>query len=249
MASMLRDITDVRHEGGHRVWLRFNDGAEGVVDLATALKFVGVLAPLRDESYFAKVRVDPQSRMLAWPNGVDLDPDVLYSRLTGAPLPGSAGWRRPEGFARKSEVAVDPPRRGATRCGVRRHLNLGDTDMKYLCLAYGDQKKMEKLTKDEFAALVERAKTYDAELQATGQVVQAGSLEWDYVALRPGGAQPIVSDGPFVETKEKVGGVIVIEARDLNDAIRVASLHPAARMGEQLGWWIELRPYAAGCHQ
>lgn len=121
--------------------------------------------------------------------------------------------------------------------------------MKYLVLAYGDQKKMEQLTKEQFAALVERCKVYDAELQATGQVVQTGSLEWDYVALRPTGAKPIVTDGPFVETKEKVGGVITIEARDMNDAIRVASLHPAARMGENLGWWIELRPFADGCHQ
>lgn len=121
--------------------------------------------------------------------------------------------------------------------------------MKYLCLAYGDQKKMEKLTKEQFAELFERCKVFDAELNATGQVVQTASLEWDYVALRPNGAKPIVTDGPFVETKETVGGVIIIEARDLNDAIRVASLHPAARMGEKLGWWIELRPFAAGCHQ
>src|SRR5262245_53993833 len=121
--------------------------------------------------------------------------------------------------------------------------------MKYLCLAYGDQKKMEKLTKEQFAELVERCKVFDAELRATGQLVDASSLEWDYVSIRPTGAKPIVTDGPFVETKEKVGGVIVIEARDLNDAIRVASLHPAARMGEQLGWWIELRPFAAACHQ
>jgi hypothetical protein len=121
--------------------------------------------------------------------------------------------------------------------------------MKYLCLAYGDQKKMERLTKEQFAELLERCQAYDAELKATGQLVQSASLEWDYVALRPNGAKPIVSDGPFVETKEKVGGLVIIEARDLNDAIRVASLHPAARMGEKLGWWIELRPLADTCHQ
>jgi hypothetical protein len=121
--------------------------------------------------------------------------------------------------------------------------------VKYLCLAYGDQRKMEKLTKEQFAALRERAEMYDAELRATGQVVQSASLEWDFVSLRPNGAKPVVSDGPFIETKEKVGGLIVIEARDLNDAIRVASLHPAARMGEPYGWWIELRPFADTCHQ
>ena len=119
--------------------------------------------------------------------------------------------------------------------------------MKYLCLAYGDPKKMERLSKEELAALFERCKSYDAELRATGQLVEGKSLEWDTVTLRPTGGKPIVSDGPFVETKEKVGGLVVIEARDLNDAIRVASLHPAARMGAELGWAVEIRPIGT-CH-
>ena len=114
--------------------------------------------------------------------------------------------------------------------------------MKYLCLAYGDQKKMERLSKEQLAALFERCQAYDAEMKATGQYLEGRSLEWDTVTLRPTGGKPIVSDGPFVETKEKVGGLVVIEARDLNDAIRVASMHPAARMGEELGWAIEIRP-------
>lgn len=121
--------------------------------------------------------------------------------------------------------------------------------MKYLCLAYGEQARMAKLTKAEFEALVERCKAYDAELRATGQLVSGQSLEWDVVTLRPrSGKAPLVSDGPFIETKERVGGLVVIEARDLNDAIRVASLHPAARMGEELGWALEIRPIADGCH-
>lgn len=114
--------------------------------------------------------------------------------------------------------------------------------MKYLCLAYGDQAKMEALSKEELAALFERCRAYDEELKATGQYLEGQSLEWDTVTLRPSAGKPIVSDGPFVETKEKVGGLIVIEARDLNDAIRVASLHPAARMGAELGWALEIRP-------
>ena len=80
------------------------------------------------------------------------------------------------------------------------------------------------------------------EMKATGQYLEGRSLEWDTVTLRPTGGKPIVSDGPFVETKERVGGLVVIEARDLNDAIRVASLHPAARMGAELGWAVEIRP-------
>ena len=51
-----------------------------------------------------------------------------------------------------------------------------------------------------------------------------------------------MTDGPFAETKEQVGGFFIIEARDLNEAIRVASKHPAALLGEQVGWGIEVRP-------
>ena len=121
--------------------------------------------------------------------------------------------------------------------------------MKYLCLAYGDQKKMEGLSKEQLAALFERCQAYDAELKATGQYLEGKSLEWDTVTLRPTAGKPLVSDGPFVETKEKVGGLFIIEARDLNEAIRIASMHPGARLGEDRGWAVEVRPIADGCHQ
>ncbi|MGE0711389.1 MAG: YciI family protein [Planctomycetota bacterium] len=121
--------------------------------------------------------------------------------------------------------------------------------MKYLCLAYGDQAKVESLTKEEFEALVAECRVHDEELRRTGQVLMTESLEWAVTTIRPRDGQPFVTDGPFVETKEKVGGLFLIEARDLNDAIRVASLHPAAHLGERLGWAIEVRPLADGCHQ
>ena len=121
--------------------------------------------------------------------------------------------------------------------------------MKYLCLAYGDQKKMEALTKAEFEALVAKCMPMDEELRKTGQLVSSESLEWAATTIRTRGGNMQVTDGPFVETKETVGGLIVIEARDLNEAIRIASLHPAARMGEEGGWAIEIRPIADGCHQ
>jgi len=121
--------------------------------------------------------------------------------------------------------------------------------MKYLCLAYGDQKKMSKLTPGEFEALVAQCKTHDERLRATGQLVQAQSLEWATTTIRPVGGKTVVTDGPFVESREQVGGLIVIEAKDHEEAIRIASLHPAAHLGEKLGWAIELRPIADGCHQ
>jgi hypothetical protein len=52
----------------------------------------------------------------------------------------------------------------------------------------------------------------------------------------------MVTDGPFVETKEQVGGFFIIEANDLDEAIRVASKHPAANLGETVGWAVEIRP-------
>jgi hypothetical protein len=83
---MLIDIVDAKPLSGHRLHLRFADGSEGVVDLAPHLKFSGVFEPLKDPVYFAKVRVDPDLGTVTWPNGADLDPDVLYSRLTGKPI-------------------------------------------------------------------------------------------------------------------------------------------------------------------
>ena len=121
--------------------------------------------------------------------------------------------------------------------------------MKYLCLAYGNQEKMEALSKAEFEALVTRCRQHDEELKKTGQVVLTESLEWDVTTIRPKNGKPVVTDGPFVETKETAGGLFIIEARDLNEAIRIASLHPAAHLGEHLGWAIEVRPLADSCHQ
>lgn len=121
--------------------------------------------------------------------------------------------------------------------------------MKYLCLLYGNQKQVSSLSKDEFASLVEKCKVYDAELQRTGAVRMVEPLEWDVTTVRPCSGKPTVVDGPFVETRDVVGSFMVIEARDLNDAIRIASLHPAANLGEELGWGIEIRPISDGCHQ
>ncbi len=83
---MLKDIVAARPLDGYRVYLKFEDGVEGVVDLATQLSFRGVFEPLRDLSYFQLVRVDPDLGTVTWPNRADLDPDVLYSVLTGAPI-------------------------------------------------------------------------------------------------------------------------------------------------------------------
>src|SRR5262249_46984210 len=79
--------------------------------------------------------------------------------------------------------------------------------MKYLCLAYGDEERMKALTKAEFEALVGQCAVHDEELRRTGQVLSTESLEWATTTIRSRGGKVVVTDGPFVETKEKVGGL------------------------------------------
>jgi hypothetical protein len=81
-------ITAVRSVGGHKLELTFSDGARGEVDLrGDVAGRGGALAPLEEASFFRQVRVDPEAGTIVWPNGVDMCPDVLYSRATGRPLP------------------------------------------------------------------------------------------------------------------------------------------------------------------
>jgi hypothetical protein len=83
---MLKEIVTAKALGDYRLHLQFEDGVEGVVNLAPHLSFRGVFEPLRDPAYFALVRVNSQLGTVVWPNGADLDPDILYGRITGTPL-------------------------------------------------------------------------------------------------------------------------------------------------------------------
>ena len=76
---MLKDIVRVKPLKDFHLWLEFEDGANGEVDLRTLVKFKGVLESLKDETFFAKVAVNPEWGTIFWPNGADLDPVVLYS--------------------------------------------------------------------------------------------------------------------------------------------------------------------------
>ena len=91
---MLKDVVEVRPLGGYRVHLRFEDGLEGDLDLGDLIEFQGVFAPLRDEKEFAKVRLNSELGTVVWPNGADLDPDVLYSSLSGRPIDLAVPMRR-----------------------------------------------------------------------------------------------------------------------------------------------------------
>ena len=76
---MLPRIAQVQVVGAFRVALTFTDGSEGVADVGPWIAGRGgVFAPLQDPTYFARVAVDPEAGTLVWPNGADLDPDMLY---------------------------------------------------------------------------------------------------------------------------------------------------------------------------
>jgi len=112
--------------------------------------------------------------------------------------------------------------------------------MKYLCLVYYDEKKLDALSKSEFDALVAESLAFDDELRQSGHFVAANALQsvQSATTIRRGrNGKLSVTDGPFAETKEQLGGFILIEARDLNDAIQVASQIPPGRLGS-----IEVRP-------
>lgn len=88
---MLPDVIAVRPLTGHRLRLRFDDGFEGDVDIARLVELSGVFEPLRDLAYFARVAVVPDLGTIAWPNGADIDPLVLYHAAKGEPLPDVDG--------------------------------------------------------------------------------------------------------------------------------------------------------------
>jgi len=83
---MMKDVVEVRPLGGHRLYLRFEDGVAGELDFADLLRFDGIFAPLRDPAAFALVRIHAELGTIAWPNGADLDPDVLYAELSGTAI-------------------------------------------------------------------------------------------------------------------------------------------------------------------
>jgi len=84
---MLKDVTAVHPLDGYRLQIEFEDGVEGVVDLAELVTFEGVFEPLKDRAHFVQVSVNPEVGTICWPGGADIDPDVLYAIVTREPLP------------------------------------------------------------------------------------------------------------------------------------------------------------------
>ena len=104
--------------------------------------------------------------------------------------------------------------------------------MKYLCLVYLDESRLDELPDEDCVA-------YDTGIRASGQCLASEALQSVTTAttVRLRNGKVLVTDGPFAETKEQLAGFYLVEARDLNEAIQLAAAIPPARVGS-----IEVRP-------
>jgi hypothetical protein len=105
--------------------------------------------------------------------------------------------------------------------------------MKYICLSYCEEKKWETMPESERNALLDECLAYDDELKKNGHFVGGEALQSAHnaITLRWRSGKVVVTDGPFAETKEQLGGLLVLEARDLNHAIQLMSKHPGVKAG------------------
>lgn len=116
--------------------------------------------------------------------------------------------------------------------------------MKFLCLGYLDMELFDRAPEAEKAEILGACAAQCVPFRETGKVVLEEGLEHTRQAksIRPRKGRPFVTDGPFLETKEQIGGAFIVEAASLDEAVAVASLHPAALFGEPYGFGIEVRP-------
>src|SRR3954447_10399809 len=112
--------------------------------------------------------------------------------------------------------------------------------MKYVCLGFHEERFFNGMSDAQRSAFVEACFAYDDELRRNGHFLGGTALEGPRTAatMRFENGKIAVTDGPFAETKEQLGGFLVLEASDLNEAIRLMSEHPCLRMGST----FELRP-------
>jgi hypothetical protein len=115
--------------------------------------------------------------------------------------------------------------------------------MKYVCLAYEEEAKLNCLSKAEWEALRAETLAYVEKLRAMGVLLAAEPLQTVRTAttVRVRQGQVSFTDGPFAETKETLGGFFIIEVRNRDEALKIAAEWPSARIGS-----IEVRPLESG---
>jgi len=115
--------------------------------------------------------------------------------------------------------------------------------MKYICLGYMDENIWESMTENERNRFMDECLTYDDELRKSGHMVGGEGLGSyrNATTIRSLSGDISVTDGPFTETKEQLGGILILEARDMNIAIQLMSKHPTMLLAD--GSW-EIRQAA-----
>ena len=116
--------------------------------------------------------------------------------------------------------------------------------MKFLCLGYLDIDTFDSASEETKSEVMKACYAQCVPFRATGKITAEEGLQNPTTAksIRPRKGKPKVTDGPFIETKEQLGSFFIIEADDIDQAVEIASLHPAAMMGEEYGFGIEVRP-------
>ncbi len=111
--------------------------------------------------------------------------------------------------------------------------------MKYVCLGYIEESRWETMREGERNAMMDECFAYDDVLRKNGHFVGGEALQSarNATTLRWQNGKVSITDGPFVETKEQLGGILVLEARDLNHAVQLMSKHPGVKAGP-----FEIRP-------
>ena len=114
--------------------------------------------------------------------------------------------------------------------------------MKYVCLGYYDKDKFDGMAEGERNAMFDACFEYDDHLRANGHWAGGEALQGTETAqtLSWRNGKVATTDGPYAETKEQIGGILVLEARDMNHAVQLMAQHPALKYGN----FFEIRPVA-----
>jgi hypothetical protein len=118
----------------------------------------------------------------------------------------------------------------------------GERTVKYLCFGYYDKRQFDGMTEDERTAMFDTCLAYDDHLRANGQWAGGEALQGPETALTLSwkNGKVVTTDGPYTETKEQLGGILILEARDMNHAVQLIGQHPALTYGNI----FEIRPAA-----
>src|SRR5215472_8208100 len=114
--------------------------------------------------------------------------------------------------------------------------------MKFICLGYYDKGKFDAMTEAERNAMFDACFAYDDHLRVNGHWAGGEALQPAETArtLRRKNDELAITDGPYAETKEQIGGILVLEARDMNHAVQLIAQHPALKFGSI----FDIRPAA-----